>query len=182
MQPEIVRARQSDFVKDGGTPCFFQEARSRMLSADVLVLNHTLFFTLLGGLEEEAGGRHAVQKRFRGFRRGAHGRTGRLAPHRLERFQRAGALRAATAVESAHREGLLAVLRRGKVNLVAEALKESEKFFAAVEKACDEIAAARERGAARGNGWNELRIRRCDLVAGQRHPADRNGCAKKSAR
>src|SRR6185436_17038555 len=32
---------------------FFQQARSRILSADVLVLNHTLFFTLLGSAEEE---------------------------------------------------------------------------------------------------------------------------------
>src|SRR5438876_4987154 len=36
--------------------CFFQRARNRILSADVLVLNHTLFFTLLGGLEENVEG------------------------------------------------------------------------------------------------------------------------------
>src|SRR5689334_13750337 len=46
---------QSDFSKDHGI-CFFQRARNRILSADVLVLNHTLFFTLLGGIEEEVGG------------------------------------------------------------------------------------------------------------------------------
>lgn len=32
--------------------CFYQEVRRRALAADVLVLNHTLFFTLLGGLDE----------------------------------------------------------------------------------------------------------------------------------
>ncbi|HSA03127.1 MAG TPA: DEAD/DEAH box helicase, partial [Candidatus Paceibacterota bacterium] len=42
---------QSDFAKEHGA-CFFQRARSRLLSADVLVLNHTLFFTLLGHTEE----------------------------------------------------------------------------------------------------------------------------------
>src|SRR5947208_2452366 len=36
--------------------CFFQRARNRILSADLLVLNHTLFFTLLGGLEENVEG------------------------------------------------------------------------------------------------------------------------------
>src|SRR5205814_10607506 len=36
--------------------CFFQRARGRFLSADVLVLNHTLFFTLLGGADEEMEG------------------------------------------------------------------------------------------------------------------------------
>src|SRR5438445_5019848 len=46
---------QSDFSKDHSV-CFFQRARSRILASDVLVLNHTLFFTLLGGLEEEQEG------------------------------------------------------------------------------------------------------------------------------
>ena len=32
--------------------CFYQEVRRRALAADILVLNHTLFFTLLGGLDE----------------------------------------------------------------------------------------------------------------------------------
>src|SRR6202142_2174283 len=45
----------SDFARDHGV-CFFQRARKRILSADVLVLNHTLFFTLLGALEEEIQG------------------------------------------------------------------------------------------------------------------------------
>ena len=39
----------SEFGKESPV-CFFQRARSRILSSDVLVLNHTLFFTLLGGL------------------------------------------------------------------------------------------------------------------------------------
>src|SRR5579862_3531344 len=46
---------QSDFAKQDAV-CFFQRARQRILSADVLVLNHTLFFTLLGSLEEEIEG------------------------------------------------------------------------------------------------------------------------------
>ena len=52
--PKIC-GHQSDFAKNSGI-CFFQRARSRILSADVLVLNHTLFFTLLGGVEEEPEG------------------------------------------------------------------------------------------------------------------------------
>src|SRR6266545_7940840 len=42
----------SEFGKQNGI-CFFQRARHRILSAEVLVLNHTLFFTLLGGLDDE---------------------------------------------------------------------------------------------------------------------------------
>src|SRR5437660_5189656 len=46
---------QSDFAKQNNV-CFFQRARHNILSSDVLVLNHTLFFTLLGGLNEEIKG------------------------------------------------------------------------------------------------------------------------------
>src|SRR2546427_1999706 len=45
----------SEFGKQNGI-CFFQRARNRILSADVLVLNHMLFFTLLGGIDEEMDG------------------------------------------------------------------------------------------------------------------------------
>jgi ATP-dependent DNA helicase DinG len=33
--------------------CFFQQARKRLLAADVIVVNHTLLFMLLGSLEEQ---------------------------------------------------------------------------------------------------------------------------------
>src|SRR5947207_4601921 len=45
----------SEFAKHSPV-CFFQRARKRILSSDVLVLNHTLFFTMLGGLDEEIEG------------------------------------------------------------------------------------------------------------------------------
>src|SRR5271157_3223212 len=46
---------QSEHAKENPL-CFFQRARSRILSSDVLVLNHTLFFTLMGGMEEDIQG------------------------------------------------------------------------------------------------------------------------------
>ncbi|MFM8470566.1 MAG: ATP-dependent DNA helicase, partial [Limisphaerales bacterium] len=52
--PKIC-GHQSDFAKDHGL-CFFQRARKSILAADVLVLNHTLFFTLLGAVSEEQEG------------------------------------------------------------------------------------------------------------------------------
>lgn len=36
----------------GATPCFYQAVRRRMAEADVLVMNHTLFFTMLSSSEE----------------------------------------------------------------------------------------------------------------------------------
>src|SRR5439155_24324900 len=52
--PEIC-GHSSDFAKENPI-CFFQRARNRILSADLLVVNHTLFFTLMGTLEEEIKG------------------------------------------------------------------------------------------------------------------------------
>ncbi len=37
------------------TNCFYQQARKRLLSSDVIVLNHTLLFKLLGSPEEQEG-------------------------------------------------------------------------------------------------------------------------------
>ncbi|MGD0816353.1 MAG: helicase C-terminal domain-containing protein [Verrucomicrobiota bacterium] len=154
----------SDFVKDGGQACFFQKARSRILAADVLVLNHTLFFLHLGGLEEEMEGGILFKNDFVVFDEA----------HTLEKV---ASRHIGLSVSSAqlryglHRlwnpqtnKGLLAVLRRGRETLVADMLKEGEKFFAAVEKACDAIASERVGGGDKSRRWSELRIRRADLV------------------
>jgi ATP-dependent DNA helicase DinG len=38
----------------GGNPrCFYQQARKRIIEADLVILNHTLFFTCLGGMDDE---------------------------------------------------------------------------------------------------------------------------------
>ena len=91
---------QSDFAKDHDL-CFFQRARSRILvggRADSQ--SHAVFHAARrrgGG----TGRRHPVQERFCDFRRGAHGGKRGVAAHRPERVQRAGALVAEPAVESA---------------------------------------------------------------------------------
>src|SRR3954471_7405795 len=46
---------ESDLAKEDRV-CFFQRVRSQILGADVIVLNHTLFFMHLGGIDEEAEG------------------------------------------------------------------------------------------------------------------------------
>src|SRR5438874_10417347 len=53
----------SEFGKQNGI-CFFQRARNRILCADVLVLNHTLFFTFLGGIDKETDGGILFRKDF----------------------------------------------------------------------------------------------------------------------
>jgi ATP-dependent DNA helicase DinG len=153
----------SDFVKNGGQACFYQRARSDMLAADVLVLNHTLFFTLMGGQEEEPKGGVLLKNDFVVFdeahtvERVASAHIGIGVSHAQVRYGLQRLWHPNT------KKGLLTVLRRGKEKWVEDALKEAENFFAAVERACDNIAAVRESDRPT-RGWTELRVRQCDLV------------------
>jgi ATP-dependent DNA helicase DinG len=70
-------------------------------------------------------------------------------------------------------KGLLATLRKGNaVKLVADILSESDKFFEAVEGACDELSqqagksrfGSTDNASRRERKWTELRIRRAELV------------------
>jgi ATP-dependent DNA helicase DinG len=66
-------------------------------------------------------------------------------------------------------KGLLSLLRRGAdVKRVADLLHESDDFFAAVEKACEDLIRNRDlertESVKGGRAWTELRIRRPDLV------------------
>jgi ATP-dependent DNA helicase DinG len=154
----------SDFVKEGGRACFFQQARSRILAADVLVLNHTLFFMHLGGLEEESEGGILFKNDFVIFDE-AH-TVEKVASRHIGLSVSSAQLRYGLQRlwNPQTNKGLLAVLRRGRETLVADVLKESEKFFAAVEKACDALAAEQAGGGDAPRRWSELRIRRADLV------------------
>jgi ATP-dependent DNA helicase DinG len=155
--------RGSDFVKDGGQLCFYQRARSDMLAADVLVLNHTLFFTLMGGQEEEPAGGVLLKNDFVIFdeahtvERVASGHIGIGVSHAQVRYGLQRLWNPNT------KKGLLTVLRRGKEKWVEDALKEADQFFAAIEEACEKIAVAREAGRP-ARGWAEVRVRQCDLA------------------
>lgn len=171
--PKIC-GHQSDFAKDHGL-CFFQRARKSILAADVLVLNHTLFFTLLGAVSEEQEGGILFKNDFLIFDE-AHTVENVAAKH-VGLSVSSGQLRFALGRlwNPKSGKGLLATLRQGKsVKLVDELLSESEKFFQQVEEACD---AANERAresdnpsrfGSGGDGarrdWKELRIRQPDLV------------------
>src|SRR5882724_11185048 len=160
---------QSDFAKDHGV-CFFQRARNRILSSDVLVLNHTLFFTLLGGIEEEIEGGILFKNDFVIFDE-AHTMEG-VASRHIGLSVSSGQVRwSLNRLWNPRTEkGLLATLRQGKaVQLVADILSESEKFFENVEMACEEIQATAKpkfggESGGRKRAWTELRIRRAELV------------------
>ena len=161
----------SDFAKDHGA-CFFQRARNKILSADVLVLNHTLFFTLLGGVDEEQEGGILFKNDFVIFDE-AH-QMEQVASRHIGLSVSSGQVRYALnrLWNPKTEKGLLATLRKGAaVKLVADILSEADKFFENVETACEEIArtakqdrfgSTESRPAARK--WTELRIRRAELV------------------
>ncbi len=162
----------SEFGKEHGV-CFFQRARNRILSSDVLVLNHTLFFTLLGGIEEEIEGGILFRNDFVIFDE-AH-QMEHVASKHIGLSVSSGQVRYAL-----HRlwnprteKGLLAILRQGPaVKLVAELLKEADVLFGNVEAACDDVQreakkrsfGGGEAAAGRRREWTELRIRRPELV------------------
>jgi ATP-dependent DNA helicase DinG len=163
---------QSEFAKEN-TPCFYQRAREQTMASDVLVLNHTLFFTLLGISDEDVKGGILFRNDFVVFDEahtmehvaskhiGVSISTGqmRFALHRLWNPQT--------------RKGLLAtILHEPTVRLVEELFHQSDGFFSNVEAACYEIhqgakkrSFGSERGAVRSREWTELRIRRPELVA-----------------
>jgi ATP-dependent DNA helicase DinG len=161
----------SDFAKDHGV-CFFQRARNRILSSDVLVLNHTLFFTLLGGVDEDIKGGILFKNDFVIFDE-AH-QMENVASRHIGLSVSSGQVRYALnrLWNPRTEKGLLATLRKGgAVKLVADILSEADKFFENVEAACEEIQQHARRdsfgggeGGGRRRAWTELRIRRAELV------------------
>src|SRR5208283_3985055 len=167
----------SDFAKDHGV-CFFQRARNRILSSDVLVLNHTLFFTLLGGVDEDMEGGILFKNDFVIFDE-AHTMEN-VASRHIGLSVSSGQVRYALnrLWNPRTEKGLLATLRKGgAVKLVADILSEADKFFENVETACEEIQAEMKKNSFGGEdgsrgrsphqskrAWTELRIRRAELV------------------
>ncbi len=162
----------SDFARDHPV-CFFQRARNRILSSDVLILNHTLFFTLLGGLEEDVEGGILFRNDFVIFDE-AHQMESVASKH-IGLSVSSGQLRYSLQRlwNPRTEKGLLATLRKGDaVKLVADVLKEGEVFFDKVEETCEQLQQAVKKrsfggGSAalsRRRDWTELRIRQAELV------------------
>jgi ATP-dependent DNA helicase DinG len=141
------------------------------MAADVLVVNHTLFFTLLGGVDEELEGGILFKNDFVIFDE-AHTMEQVASRHIGLSVSSAQVRYALNRLYNPRtQKGLLATLRKGDaVKLVSEILGESDHFFEAVEAVCDDLqqnARPKFTGgdpAARKRAWTELRIRRPELV------------------
>src|SRR3954471_12926937 len=130
---------QSDFGKENGI-CFFQRARNRILSSTVLVVNHTLFFTLLGAIEEETEGGILFKNDFVVFDEAhtvehvASRHIGLSVSNAQLRYNLQRLYNPRT------QKGLLGTLRQGKASsLVGDLLHESDKFFSEVEMVCEAL-------------------------------------------
>jgi ATP-dependent DNA helicase DinG len=165
-----VCGHASDFAKDNGV-CFFQRARNKILSADVLIVNHTLFFTMLGGVDSEMEGGILFKNDFVIFDE-AHTME-HVASRHIGLSVSSGQMRFALnrLWNPRTQKGLLGALRGGNaVRLAADILTEADKFFENVEAACDEIQRnTRKKGpglaeSSAARHWSELRIRRAQLV------------------
>ena len=178
---------QSDFGR-AGHACFFQRARQRILGSDVLVLNHTLFFTLLNGVDPDQEGGILFKNDFVIFDE-AH-MVEQAASRHIGVSVSSGQLRynLQRLWNPKTEKGLLTAVRGGGVvKHVAAALDQSDAFFAGVEETCETLAAqsgtpgissgqtarrdeessnppAPSSPSPGGRAWSELRIRRPDLV------------------
>ncbi len=166
----------SDFGQQNGI-CFFQRARQRILAADVLVVNHSLFFTLLPSVSDDDEGSDGIlfKNDFVIFDE-AH-TVEPVASRHIGASVSSGQLRYALQRlwNPRTEKGLLSMLRKGSaVQLVSDVLSSGDAFFHSVEDACEEISKQSakpgnvEVGAGEGRrparAWSELRIRRPDLV------------------
>src|SRR2546428_3781196 len=120
--------------------CFFQQTRKRLLAADVIVINHTLLFMLLGSPDEQA-----------------ERESGYLFPNDFLIFDEAHTVEQVASRQigigisqyglratvqrlynARTRKGLFTIMRDAiGVRLAAELVDELERVFAVIESACD---------------------------------------------
>lgn len=122
-----------------GPRCFYQQARRRVDSADVVVLNHSLLFILLGGRDERTGdaGGYFYPNDFLVIDE-AHTLESVAARHlgmSLSQYELRFLLQRLHHPRT--KKGLLAALKaKGAAAVVGRALDESERFFATLTNAC----------------------------------------------
>jgi len=160
---------QSEFAKLHGV-CFFQKARQKFLSADVLIMNHTLLFLLMGEEEENSGvlfkNDFVIIDEAHTFPNVAAKNIGISASNSQLRWALQRLWNPRT------QKGLLATLRFGNaVPVVSELLKTSDEFFSSIEEKAEKIARKRAKtlaGAMSENenkqDWTEVRIREPDII------------------
>jgi ATP-dependent DNA helicase DinG len=115
------------------TRCFYQQTRKRLLTADVVVMNHRLFFTLLGGAGEQRESGYIFANDFVIFDE-AHTIEGVAAEHIGPSLSQYGLRYVLGRLYNAKsKKGLFTVARNAEgVRSVTDMIEQADKFFAAV--------------------------------------------------
>ena len=162
----------SDLSKIGQT-CFYQRARSRILAADLLVLNHSLFFSLLGddAVEDDVNNDEGVLFNNDFVILDEAHNVSHVASKHIGISVSSGQVRfnLQRLWNSKTGKGLLGLLRSGKaVQLVEAAEIAMEQFFDELEVACDnlneKLLNSNKFNAGKHASWKELRVRCTELV------------------
>lgn len=124
----------------GGNPrCFYQALRKRVLAADVIILNHALFFTLMGGMPRNPGRETGVlfANDFVIFDE-AHTLEDVAARHIGMEVSQLGLRRSLQRLYNPKsKKGLLQALKNGSgCAAVAEVLPKADAFFTEVSEKC----------------------------------------------
>ncbi len=158
----------SDLSKMGQT-CFYQRARSRILSSDLLVLNHSLFFSLLGEESDEENNEGVLFNNDFVILDEAHN-VGHVASKHMGMSVSSGQVRfnLQRLWNPKTGKGLLGLLRSGKATrFVEDAESAMEQFFDELEVACDELNESQQRtnfNKGKSAAWKELRVRSAGLI------------------
>lgn len=120
--------------------CFYQAARRRLVSANVVIVNHTLFFTLLGSEEELEGrndGGFIFPRDFVVFDE-AHTVEGVASRHIGFSVSQYGLRQSLQRLYNPRtQKGIFSVLRQAEgLRMVGELIPTADEFFDAVGRAC----------------------------------------------
>ncbi|MEE2614568.1 MAG: helicase C-terminal domain-containing protein [Verrucomicrobiota bacterium] len=158
----------SDLSKMGQT-CFYQRARGRILAADLLVLNHSLFFSLLGEEEGDENNDGVLFNNDFVILDEAHN-VSHVASKHIGMSVSSGQVRfnLQRLWNPKTGKGLLGLLRSGRATrLVEDAEGAMEHFFDELEVACDEInesQCSNNFNSGKRAAWKELRVRCAGLI------------------
>ena len=158
----------SDLSKMGQT-CFYQRARSRILSADLLVLNHSLFFSLLGEERDDENNEGVLFNNDFVILDEAHN-VGHVASKHIGMSISSGQVRfnLQRLWNSKTGKGLFGLLRSGRATrLVEDAENAMEQFFDELEVACDELNESQcsvKFNNRKRTIWKELRVRSSGII------------------
>lgn len=171
----------SQCAKEHG-PCHYQEVRAQILSADVLVVNHTLFFVHLGGVDEEKHDEGILFRNDFVIFDEAH-TVENVASRHIGLSLSSGQIRFALQRLWNPRtlKGLISGTTESTVaQKVTALLDSSEEFFERMESACNEIAELKDNTKTNRSNraqstshnqsdetpllWKEIRVRKPDLI------------------